>query len=282
MLAALARLQLLSPSDVAILLVGEAGTGKSRLARAVHEHGKVAGGSLIVLELAALPSAREEASARTAEPFASACEQAWGGTLLIEDVAELSLDSQTQLLAALHGARASTDHDAVAPRLVTTTRRELETEVLAGRFLRELYFQLAVAVVHLPPLRERSADMPLLVRELLDELGRPELSASSATIDSLRDADRPGNVRDLRDALAQACCALERGVLEPHHFPTLRSLSDAERLMRLPLAGLPLAPLEHAAIVQTLALCRGNKVRAARVLRIAVSTLYEKLKRHGL
>jgi DNA-binding NtrC family response regulator len=122
-----------------------------------------------------------------------------------------------------------------------------------------------------------------LTRALLDELGRPELSVSGATLECLRDHDHVGNVRELKNTLAQAAAALgERAVLEPHHIPGLRSQSDAERLQRLSLAGLPLASLEQAAIVQTLALCRGNKVRAARVLRIAVSTLYEKLKRHGM
>jgi DNA-binding NtrC family response regulator len=282
MRAALARLQLLASSDVAILLVGETGTGKTRLARAIHEHRNGGAGSLVALELVALQCARENAAALTGEVFATAIEQARGGTLLIEDVAQLSLDAQAQLLAAMRGARARTGDDAFEARIVATTQHELETEVLAGHFLRELYFQVAKAMVRIPPLRERAADLPLLVRELLDELGRPELSVSNASMERLRFEDRPGNVRELRDTLAQTTFTADRGVLEPHHFPALEAPSEAERLMRLPLAGLPLGRLEQAAIVQTLALCQGNKVRAARVLRIAVSTLYEKLKRHGL
>ena len=264
MRASLATLQLLAPTDLSIMLVGESGTGKTRLARAVHEEGPSASGRFIVL-----------AKAANAETIAREFALARGGTLLIEDVAELSFEAQTQLLSLL-------DAGVETVRPLSTTQRELEGDVLAGRFSRELYFRLAGAVVRIPTLRERAADLPVLARELLDELGRPELSVSSAALERLRDDDRPGNVQTLRDTLLESARRAEHGMIEPQHLPSLQPLSDSERLTRLPLAGLPLGPLEHAAIVQTLALCRGNKVRAARVLGIAVSTLYEKLKRHGL
>jgi two-component system, NtrC family, response regulator len=283
MRAVLATLQLLAPTDIAIMLVGEAGTGKTRLARAIHEQGRRADECCVVLEV---PAAGSGGSSLETETYASAFARARGGTLVIDGVESLSLDAQALLLAVLRGASAASRDDrreyALQPRTLTTTQRELEAAVLDGRFLRDLYFRLAGAVVRIPALRERGADLALLVRALLDELGRPELSVSSATLECLRDQDRAGNVRELQSALSQAIALADGAVLEPQHVPGLHVLSDAERLMRLPLAGLPLSSLEHAAIVQTLALYRGNKVRAARVLRIAVSTLYEKLKRHGL
>jgi DNA-binding NtrC family response regulator len=288
MRAVLATLQLIAPTDIAIMLVGEAGTGKTWLTRAIHEQGRRAEECFVVLDIPAAGSAaRAGAPAIDAETYASAFARARGGTLVIEGVESLTLDSQALLLAVLRGASAASRDDrreyALQPRTVTTTRHELEAAVLAGRFLRDLYFRLAGTVVRIPALRERSADLAPLIRALLDELGRPELSVSGATLECLRDHDHVGNARELKSTLAQAAAALsERALLEPHHIPGLRSLSEAERLTRLSLAGLPLASLEHAAIVQTLALCRGNKVRAARVLRIAVSTLYEKLKRHGM
>jgi len=134
----------------------------------------------------------------------------------------------------------------------------------------------------LPPLRKRLEDLPLLVHHLLENLGRGDLAVSDATLDMLRKHSWPGNVRELKNALACSAPFAESGVLEAHHIRLLARPDSEPRLERLPLAGQPLEVLERIAIQQTLVQADGNKARAAEMLGIAVSTLYEKLKKYGI
>jgi DNA-binding NtrC family response regulator len=172
-------------------------------------------------------------------------------------------------------------------RVVAATHRDLRAEVAAGRFRQDLYFRLAGAVVVVPPLRERLKDLPLLAFGLLEDLARGDLGIAEATFTELRAHPWAGNVRELKNALACAVAFIEPGanVLEPYHLrllPTASSESAEPWIDRLPLGGQPLERLERAAIKQTLEQTNGNKVRAAQVLGIAVSTLYEKMKKHGI
>jgi DNA-binding NtrC family response regulator len=137
-------------------------------------------------------------------------------------------------------------------------------------------------VVRVPPLRKRLEDLPLLVHQLLRDLGRDDLIVADVTLDVLRKHSWPGNVRELKNALACSAPFAESKVLEPRHIRLLARPDSEPRLERLPLAGQTLENLERIAIQQTLASSGGNKVRAAEVLGIAVSTLYEKLKKYGL
>ncbi len=169
-------------------------------------------------------------------------------------------------------------------RVVAATHRDLRKEVAAGRFREDLLFRLAVAVVRVPPLRARLDDLPELVRSLLVDLGRGDLKVADATFEALRAHTWPGNVRELKNALSCAVALIDtgEGTLEPSHL-RLMTDDDADRdLNGLDLAGLALNDLERTAIRHTLRRANGNKVVAARTLGIAVSTLYEKLKKYGL
>jgi transcriptional regulator with PAS, ATPase and Fis domain len=142
-----------------------------------------------------------------------------------------------------------------------------------------------VAVVSLPPLRKRLDDLPQLVYSLLADLGQPDLRVSDAAFTALRAHAWPGNVRELKNVLACAIAFVEPGaaVLEQKHLRLLtETRTDTSNLDGLPLAGQALERIERAAIRQTLAQAEGNKMYAARALGIAVSTLYEKLKKYGL
>ncbi len=170
-------------------------------------------------------------------------------------------------------------------RVVAATNRDLRADVAAGRFREDLFFRLAVAVVSLPPLRKRLDDLPQLVYSLLADLGQPDLRVSDAAFMALRAHAWAGNVRELKNALACAIAFVEPGavVLEQKHLRLLHETrSDTSNLDGLPLAGQALERIERAAIRQTLAQAEGNKMYAARALGIAVSTLYEKLKKYGL
>jgi DNA-binding NtrC family response regulator len=285
-------------TDITVTFCGETGVGKDILAHALHEQSARAGGPLVVFDCGAVAANLAESELLGHErgaftgavtAHAGAFERAHGGTLFLDEIAELPLDMQPRLLRALEtrrvrrvGGRIDRPTDV---RVVAATHRDLRADVVAGRFREDLYFRLAVAVVSLPPLRKRLEDLPHLVYTLLSDLGRPDIRVSDAALAALRAHAWPGNVRELKNAIACAVAFLEQGsiVLEQKHLRLLDVIdSDPASLDGLPLAGQALERIERAAIRQTLAQADGNKMTAARTLGIAVSTLYEKLKKYGL
>jgi transcriptional regulator with PAS, ATPase and Fis domain len=298
-----AVLRRLARTDVTLTLIGETGTGKDVTAHAVHEASARAGAPFVVFDCGAVPPNLVESELFGHERGAftgahaereGAFERARGGTLFLDEIGELPLDLQPRLLRALDNRsvrRVGGGRDRhVDVRIIAATNRDLAALVEAKQFRQDLYFRLAAAVVPLPPLRDRLEDLPLLVPQLLGDLGRGFVHVPAATYEALRAHRWPGNVRELKNVLAYALAfidprlddGLNGGVLEPGTLRFAPAAADASPLERLPLGGQALAALEQVAIRQTLALTRGNKVQAARLLGIASSTLYEKLKRHGL
>jgi len=287
----------LASTDVTLTLTGETGTGKDVLAHAVHESSARASGPFVVFDCGAVPPNLVESELFGHErgaftgahaEHAGAFERAAGGTLFLDEIGELPLDLQPRLLRALESRsvrRVGGSRDIhVNVRIVAATNRDLATLVATKHFRQDLYFRLAAAVVHLPPLRERLEDLAVLVPQLLADLGRRNVRVAEDTFALLRGHRWPGNIRELKNTLAcgLAFVETEDGLLEPKHVRFVASTGDQSMLDRLPLAGQPLVNIEQAAIRQTLALTRGNKVQTARLLGIAASTLYEKLKRYGL
>jgi DNA-binding NtrC family response regulator len=283
-------------TDVTVTFVGETGAGKDILAHAMHQESLRGRGPLVVFDCGSVAANLAESELLGHErgaftgavaAHAGAFERAHGGTLFLDEVAELPLDLQPRLLRALESRtvrRVGGKQDKpVDVRVVAATNRDLRADVAAGRFREDLFFRLAVAVVRVPPLRERLDDLPELVHTLLADLGRPELRGSDAAFDALRAHAWPGNVRELKNVLACALTLIELGgaLLEPKHLRLLSSSNDPSWVDGLPLAGQRLDVIERAAIRQTLAQTCGNKIYAARALGIAVSTLYEKLKKYG-
>jgi DNA-binding NtrC family response regulator len=290
-------LRRLSPTDVTVTLIGETGTGKDVAANAVHQASARASGPFVVFDCGAVPANLVESELFGHERGAftgahadheGAFERARGGTLFLDEIGELPLDLQPRLLRALdsHTVRrvGGTRDRQTDVRIVAATNRDLAGLVEAKQFRQDLYFRLAAAVVHLPPLRDRLDDLPLLVPQLLADLGRSRIDiyVPDSTYDQLRAHRWPGNVRELKNVLAYALAFADGGILEAGTLRFAPSAGGASPLERLPLGGQTLATLEQVAIKQTLALTRGNKVQTARILGIASSTLYEKLKRYGL
>jgi DNA-binding NtrC family response regulator len=283
-------------TDVTVTLVGETGAGKDRVAHALHERSGRAGGPMVVFDCGAVAPNLAESELLGHERGAftgavsvhpGAFERAHGGTLFLDEVAELPLDLQPRLLRALESRRVrrvgGKIDRRVDVRVIAATHRDLRAEVSAGRFREDLFFRLAVAVVDVPPLRDRLDELPDLVQSLLTDLGRADLEVSSAGLAALRAHSWPGNVRELKNTLSCAVALVDPGVtsLEPRHLRLLPSAvgsrHEAQPVDSLPLAGHSLECLERAAIQQTLRQVAGNKAFAARSLGIAVSTLYEKL-----
>jgi transcriptional regulator with PAS, ATPase and Fis domain len=285
-------------TDVNVSFVGETGAGKDVLAHALHELSPRAHGPFIVFDCGAVAANLAESELLGHErgsftgavtAHAGAFERAHGGTLFLDEITELPRDLQPRLLRALESRTVrrvgGTVERAVDVRVIAATNRDLRAEVSAGRFREDLFFRLAVVIVLVPPVRERLDDVPLLVEDLLAGLGRGDLRASDATLDVFRNHPWPGNVREMKNALSYAVAFVDAATraLEPHHLRLLSPCRGGESSLEgLPLAGQELDRIERIAIRQTMAQADGNKMHAARRLGIAVSTLYEKLKKHGL
>jgi transcriptional regulator with PAS, ATPase and Fis domain len=285
----------LAPTDVTLMLIGETGTGKDVMAHAVHDASARRTGPFVVFDCGAVPPNLVESELFGHERGAftgahaehvGAFERARGGTLFLDEIGELPMDLQPRLLRALESRAirrvGGTRDNPIDVRIVAATNRDVAALVASRHFRQDLYFRLAAAVVNLPALRDRLDDLTILVPRLLADLGRRDVRVSDETFALLRAHRWPGNVRELKNMLACALAFLDgAAALEPRHVRFVASTGDSSILDRLPLGGQPLENIEQAAIRQTLVLTRGNKVQAARLLGIASSTLYEKLKRCG-
>jgi transcriptional regulator with PAS, ATPase and Fis domain len=285
----------LAPTEIAITLMGETGTGKGVLARAIHAASARADAPFVVFDCGAVPPNLVEselfgheggAFAGAMNNHAGVVERANGGTLFLDEVGELPLELQSRLRRvleerSLRRVGGSVDRP-IDLRIIAATNRDLKLRIAKDLFREELYFRLAAALVALPPLRARPEDLPVIVPQLLEELGQPNVNVDPAVFEALAGQSWPGNVRQLKNALACALTFVDEGLLEASHLKLSTPHLDETDLDRLPLGGLPLASIERAAIRQTLALNGGMKARAARALGIAISTLYDKLKKYDL
>ena len=301
----MSTLRRVARTDVTVTLVGETGAGKDILAHTVHAESARAAGPLVVFDCGSVAANLVESELLGHErgaftgavtTHAGAFERAHGGTLFLDEIGELPLALQPRLLRALEsrcvrrvGGKVDNRVDV---RVVAATNRDLRAEVAAGRFREDLFFRLAVVVVDVPPLRRRLDDLPELVLGLLADLGRPDLRLSAAALAALRAHPWPGNVRELKNVLSCAVAFVDPHVtiLDRNHLrihtppPEVRGLPGGDDFGTdsFPLAGQALDRIERAAIMQTLRQAAGNKAHAARSLGIAVSTLYEKLKKYGI
>jgi len=285
----------LAAGEVTLALIGETGTGKDVLAHAIHEASLRSDQPFVVFDCGAVSPSLVESELFGHERGAftgahaehpGAFERAGGGTLFLDEIGELPLDLQPRLLRALDDRSVrrvgGTRDRRLDVRVIAATNRDLSALVAAKQFRADLYYRLAAAVIHLPPLRDRLQDLPVLIPQLLCDLGRPELRVAEATVQLLKTHRWPGNVRELKNTLACAMAFADAGVLEPQHVRFVATAAEQALLDRFPLGGHSLASIEQAAIKQTLAQTHGNKVHAAKLLGIAASTLYEKLKKFGL
>ncbi len=278
-----------APTGVNVLLRGESGVGKERVARLLHSFSERASGPFVPLNCAALPETLleselfgiEEGVATGVQRRHGKIELADGGTLFLDEIGDLSLALQAKLLRVVQereferlGGR---ERIPVDIHLVTATNRDLETMVERGEFRRDLYYRLRVVVVEVPPLRLRRSDIPLLARHFLEmyseRFNRPALSLSRDALAALMSHPFPGNVRELENAI-QAAVALAPG--DTISVDDLRL--DIEGRQPTPPGSLgSLENLVRRHIEQVLATVDGNRQQAARILGIDRTTLYRKL-----
>jgi DNA-binding NtrC family response regulator len=284
----------LAPTELTITLIGETGTGKDVLARAVHEASARGKGPFGVFDCGAVARnlIESELFGHVKGAFTGAVgerqgafERANGGTLFLDEIGELSLDLQPKLLRVLEQRQlrrvGGGDDRPVDVRIIAATNRDLETQVREGLFRQDLFFRLSMAVLHVPPLRDRDGDLAPLVEHFVADSGRA-LTVAPETLAVLARYEWPGNVRELRNVVTAAAAIADGGALEPRHLIFFRPQKRRPSIPKFLLAGQSLEALEKAAIDQTLRQFDGNRTKAARALGIASSTLYEKIKKYDL
>ena len=278
-------------SDVTLLLTGETGVGKTHVAKRVHRWSRRASGPFVHLNCAAIPEALADSELFGAERGSftgavssrmGAFELASGGTLLLDELAELSTSLQAKLLLAIEekvirrvgGANARP----VDTRVVAATNRNLEAEMAAGRFRADLFYRLQVLPVRVPALREDVRRIAALAAEML-HLVAPDrkLRLARGELELLQAYDWPGNVRELRNVIERASILDDSEELRPsRHLPS-RTASTAPRIVADDAVIASLADVERAHIDATLQRLGGNRVATARALGIGVATLRRKL-----
>jgi DNA-binding NtrC family response regulator len=290
-----------APTDSTILLTGESGTGKEVIARYLHALSSRADGSFFSINCGALPEnlLESELFGHVKGSFTGAVKDkegllvaARGGTFFLDEIGEMSPAIQVKLLRALQEREVipvgSTEAVLVDVRIIAATNKDLEEEIRRGTFRSDLYYRLNVIALHLPPLRDRKEDIPLLssfflAREVEKHDGLEDASLLEESLQALMIYDWPGNVRELENALERAVVVSGSPIIEPGHLPDRVIQAPTPRLVEdTPPPNPALEVIERAYIEWVLRAEGGNKSKAAEVLGIDPSTLYRKLNRYGL
>ena len=289
-----------APTESTVLIQGESGTGKEVIARYIHELSARAERSFASINCGALPESllESELFGHVKGSFTGAIKDKSGlftaaakGTFFLDEIGETTPATQVKLLRVLQHREVipvgATDPQPIDVRLIAATNRELEEEIRRGSFRTDLYYRLNVIALHLPTLRQRADDIPLLAEHFLARIAdlrqEAQKSLSSGTLDALVGYAWPGNVRELENALERAVILTPGDEIMPAALPERVTQRVSEPLVaeRTP-ANPTLEAVERAYIMWVLQSESGNKSRAAEVLGIDPSTLYRKLSRYGV
>ncbi len=299
--ALLGSLETAATTQVSILLLGESGTGKELLARHLHQHSQRADQPFVAVNCAALPDALAESAlfGHRKGAFTGAVEHhqgfvaaAEGGSLFLDEVAELSLATQARLLRFLESGEYqpvgdSTLHRANV-RIIAATHADLSLRVQQGLFRADLYFRLNVVPLTVPPLRERDGDIALLIDRISEQLAlqhqRPACRFSRQALRLLETYHWPGNIRELRN-FCERMLVLHSGLMIlPAHLPVEISQpgDSSSHSFTLPESGIKLDELEKDLLQQALHKTLGNQSKAARLLGLTRDTFLYRLKKYSI
>ncbi len=289
-----------APTGSTILLSGESGTGKEVIAKYVHGLSSRSEGPFFSINCGALPEnlLESELFGHVKGSFTGAVKDkegllvaAEGGTFFLDEIGEMSPALQVKLLRALQEREVipvgATEAVSVDVRVIAASNRDLEEEIRRGSFRSDLYYRLNVIALHLPPLRERREDIPLLTKHFLEKAAQTAevepASLSEEAMQPLMAYDWPGNVRELENALERAAVVAGDSEIGPEHLPERVLEAPTPQLVSdRPLPNPAMEVIERAYIEWVLQAEGGNKSKAAEVLGIDPSTLYRKLHRYGL
>jgi len=284
-----------------VLISGESGTGKELVARAIHFRGALAQMPFVAVDCGALvPTLMESelfgyekgAFTGATKSKAGLFQAANGGTIFLDEIGELPLEMQAKLLRVLQEKEVrpvgSNDRITVDVRVSAATNRDLEAAYRAGTFRKDLYFRLNVVTVHIPPLRERRSDIPMLVHHFLNRYApSSQLQVTPAAMKCLLQYEWPGNVRELENCIARAVTLGDHQVMDVKDLPpVLRSEPSGEEMSAsadaASLSTTALAEMERMTILRVFEQAHGDKALAGKMLGISRATLYRKLKRYNI
>ncbi|OEU53331.1 MAG: sigma-54-dependent Fis family transcriptional regulator [Desulfobacterales bacterium C00003060] len=288
-------LAMVAPTDSTVLLQGESGTGKGLVARQIHEMNRRRGHPFITVDCGSLVSTllESELFGHVKGAFTGAdatqygkFEMAHGGTLFFDEISNISLEIQAKLLKTVEEKSLSKvgDHKVVKVdvRLISATNRELRKAVAERSFREDLFFRLNVVSIHLPPLREREGDIPLLVNHFLSRFsrkqGKPIECVSTNTMKALTEHSWPGNVRELENTVERLVVFARDKTITTHDLAYSNTVLSSV-LTREPLR---LEEMERLHIEKILQRTEGNKSQSARLLGIDRKTLRIKMKKHQI
>lgn len=287
-----------APTESTVLILGESGTGKEVVARYIHELSSRSEGPFFSINCGALPESllESELFGHVKGSFTGAVRDkeglfaaARGGTFFLDEIAEMKPSTQVKLLRVLQEREAlpvgGTEPIPVDVRVIAATNRDLDDALRDGSFRTDLYYRLNVITLHLPPLRERREDIPLLcewfLQRLAEQRGVSPKRLSPQALEALSAYHWPGNVRELENALEHAMVLAPGDTIEPDALPRRILEPKVEPLVsEKPLPTPTLEVIERAYIMWVLGSVGGNKTRAAEILGIDPSTLYRKLARY--
>jgi len=284
-----------------VLISGESGTGKELVARAIHFRGALAQSPFVAVDCGALvPTLMESelfgyekgAFTGATKTKAGLFQAANGGTIFLDEIGELPLEMQAKLLRVLQekevrpvGSNEKMDVDV---RVMAATNRDLEAAYRTGTFRKDLYFRLNVVTVHLPPLRERRSDIPMLVHHFLNRYAAGmHLQVTAGAMKSLLQYDWPGNVRELENCIARAVTLGDRQTIDVRDLPPAMRTEQPSSPQMTPqdaasLSTTALAEMEKMTILRVFEQAHGDKALAGKMLGISRATLYRKLKRYNI
>ena len=287
----LEQVQRVAPRDITVLLQGETGTGKELVAQALHRASHRAQGPFVTVECSGLTETLFESELFGHEKgaFTGAVSRktglvaaAEGGTLFLDEIGEVPLNLQVKLLRLLETGTyrpvGSVESRRADFRLVCATHRDLNVMVEQGEFREDLYYRISAFPIHLPSLRERREDIPLLVQTLLSRIGDGRaLSLRTDALACLQGYHYPGNIRQLRNILERASVMADGDVLLPEHLPAEFSGQVLETSLPQEQEIQPLETIEQAYLQRVLQQHRGDRRELARRLGVSERTLYRKL-----
>lgn len=302
------KLRSVAPTDSTVLILGENGTGKEIVARAIHQNSDRKNKPFVPLNISALPESilESELFGHEAGAYTGAAtkrigkfEFANGGTLFLDEVGEMPMSTQVKLLRVLEDRKitrlGSNEEIEINVRLVAATNADLQELVKKGSFRKDLYYRLSVVTIYLPPLSDRRGDIPLLVEHFLKQLGarenRPMPTVTKQAMHALMAYSWPGNIRELRNAVERMVVLDADGRLDVDDLPEeIVPLSESPDEAALGAArngtdlliGRPLTDVEKFYIERALELTGGRREEAASMLGIGERTLYRKIKEYDI
>ncbi|QEG23026.1 sigma-54-dependent transcriptional regulator [Mariniblastus fucicola] len=293
--------------DSTVFIGGETGTGKSTIARMIHQRSKRSAGPFVTVNCASLPRdlIQSELFGHTKGSFTGAvtdrighAEVADGGTLFLDEIGDLPIDLQPKLLTFLQERTVrrlgASESNKVDVRLVAATHHDLAALCRQGLFRQDLYFRLLVLNLELPALRHRTGELPNIANSIIEAVcerqGISRKTISSRAMEMLEQHAWPGNIRELENVLERATAFAKSDAIEPQDLLfsnavfdqrtlTESSLEPTPAAIGFQLAGKTLEEIERAAIIETLDMLGGNKAKSARTLGISEKSIYNKMKR---